>query len=69
VNIIYHIKEIDFCSFKKNTTGILYNFAGITLLPRKCKRCGREFETKVDDLYCSFDCAYKINDPSENITP
>jgi len=29
---------------------------------RMCKRCGKEFETKGYDLYCSFECFYKIPD-------
>ncbi len=44
---------------------ILYHFMFITILPRKCKKCGEKFETWVDDLYCSFECAYDIENKSE----
>jgi hypothetical protein len=27
---------------------------------RKCKTCGKEFETDTDEIYCSFTCAYNI---------
>ncbi len=27
---------------------------------RMCKRCGKEFENQDNELYCSFECFYKI---------
>ena len=27
-----------------------------------CKRCGKEFEAKENELYCSFACFYKLPD-------
>ena len=37
----------------------------LIIMPRKCKKCGQEFQTLVDDLYCSFECAYDIDNKSE----
>jgi len=25
----------------------------------KCKRCGKDFASLTDEIYCSFECAYK----------
>ncbi len=47
--------------FKSHIQGsIIENDDSKFRLLRKCVRCGKEFETKADDIYCSFACFYKI---------
>ena len=62
------MKHIDFDNFtmitqlffKMNIRIVLNDYMIFTILPRKCKRCGFEFETMIDDLYCSLECVYDL---------
>ena len=34
-------------------------------MSRKCRSCGKDFETDIDELHCSFECAYNIHETLE----
>jgi len=31
-------------------------------MAKKCSQCGKQFESNDDSAYCSFECAYNLND-------
>ena len=56
--------EKDYCS-----QNCLSKACGFSIYTKKCETCGKEFESLIDAIYCSFECTYNLQDGVEVSLP